>query len=301
MHSKTHFFSSLTPVTNSVSLYIFSLLICLIFLSPTKCLAQAPINHYEQASDDELKQAEHLFNLLFTQSSNTEAKTLAIKLGFTWKENKKNIYLKEMNTQNKRKTGKGEYRFSKIVKKGIALQAPHRYHDKHTGVIVKKLFSQYDISSIALNSLPRNAVTKGISASADLAHSDNNYHIAYSRAFANHFPHGNLIQLHGFNAKKRTSIIARDADIIMSTASSWSSNYLFKVQKCLSTQNWVSLRFPQQVKELGATQNSIASVMRQLGHVGFTHLELNLSSREAIVNDKSQLKRFAGCLLELVP
>ncbi len=274
---------------------------CVLTFTPTKSLATIPSNYYIQVSDEKLKQAEKLFTWLFTQSSLKEAKVLAIELGFSWKENKKNIYLLDKNTQEKNKTGIGEYRFSKSINNGFALQAPHRYHDKHTGVIVKKIFSQFKVSSIALNSLPRNAATKDPTISADLAHSDNNFHIAYSRAFARQFPQGNLIQMHGFNAKKRTSIIARDTDIIMSTASSWSSNYLFKMQKCLSDKNWISLRFPQQVKELGATQNSIATLMRQLGHVGFTHLELNLLTRESIVKDKVQLTRFAGCLLELAP
>ncbi len=289
------------PFHNKSKLPLWVILLCLTSFYSINCFAKFPSNYYEQATIEELKQAEQLFILLFSKSDLEEAKILAKNLGYTWKENTKNIYLYDNGTSDKNKTGKGDYRFSKTIHNGLALQAPHRYHDKHTGVIVKKLFSQYQVTSIALNSLPRNAPSNDITISADLAHSEKNFHVAYTRAFSHQFPQGNLVQLHGFNASKRTSIIARDTDIIMSTASSWSSNYLFKMQKCLMAQNWISLRYPQQVKELGATRNSIATLMRQLGHVGFAHLELNLSSRETIVNDKDQLKQFADCLMEHVP
>ena len=251
---------------------------------------------YHSPSSAQLEQGQLLFSWLMAQQSLKKAKSLAIKLKWHWRDNETFISLKDKN-----KLGWGEYRFSKKIHNAIALQAPHRYHDKHTGVIAKKLFTKGVVSSIALNSLPRYANSEEQNNLADLARLPHSFHSAYARAFAATFPQGKLIQLHGFSAAKRLTPQAQQAHIILSTGSVNRSEYLLQLQLCQNKQGWKSVSYPHQTSELGATQNSIGILMRHLGHLGFTHIELNLPTRKALTTHNTKLNQFADCLLESMP
>lgn len=258
------------------------------------CSANSPEHPvYHPPTSAQLDSAEQLFAWLFSAKSLTSARSSAAALGFTWRETETEITL-----QDKENRGWGDYRFSKIASEGIALQAPHRYHDTYTGKIARKLFALQGFSSIALNSLSRRAPQdNGSGITADMAHLTSSFHTSYSRAFAARYPQGKLIQLHGFSAAKRHSPEARNASIIISTGSSRSSAYLLDIQRCFTDRGWRSLRYPEQVRELGATKNSIGSLLRNIGHGGFTHIELDLQTREQLVKDEAQLESFANCLL----
>jgi hypothetical protein len=246
---------------------------------------------YRDPSPVQLIKAEQLFTWLFSKESLKKAQKISLELGFEWQETAHSIRLKD-----KAKIGWGDYRFSKRYVNGIVVMAPHRFHDKHTGVIAKSLFSKHKITSIALNSLPRYSGIERHTFS-DLAHIPNSLHTAYSRAFVTQFPNGKLIQLHGFNAQKRRTRAGQLSDIILSTGTRWPSEYLLTLQTCLINKNWKSVRYPQQVSELGATKNSVGRLLRHLGHFGFTHIELNASSRIKLLNNKNTQKAFANCIL----
>lgn len=269
-----------------------AILLLLTVSMPITCLSDSGDERiYREPNSAQLIQAEQLFTWLFSQEAYKKAKEAALALGFTWRENKQAIHLTDQA-----KIGWGDYRFSKLRSNDIALMAPHRYHDKHTGVIAKRLLTNYEFSSIALNSIPRYSQTAE-NQSADLAHLSTSLHTAYSRAFAARFPSGKLIQLHGFSAQKRRTIAAQQADVILSNGTAWPSEYLLTLQRCLIQQDWKTLRYPQQVSELGGTQNSIGQLLRSLGHSGFIHMELNANSRQKLLNEKNTRSAFAHCLL----
>lgn len=265
-----------------------------IVFQPLYCVASTDEKpQYRQPSLTQLNKAEQLFIWLFSQQSLKKAHISAKELGYHWRENKNSIHLKDNG-----KIGWGDYRFSKHKTSGIVIMAPHRYHDKYTGVITKTLFNKHNLTSIALNSISRYSNNQQQS-SADLAHLANSLHTAYARAFVTQFPEGKLIQLHGFNAHKRRTITAKMADAILSNGTAWSSKHLLTLQTCLSKPGWQSVRFPQQVSELGGSKNSIGGVLRYMGHSGFIHIELNASIREKLVNNKILTTTFAHCILGL--
>ena len=274
------------------------LITLLLFFSwPTMAYEKTPkIHMYHSPSAVQLEQAKLLFSWLMTQQSINKAKALASDLNWHWRDHKTFIAL-----QDKQKLGWGEYRFSKKNHNAIALQAPHRYHDKHTGVIAKKLFTKGAVSSIALNSLPRYSNSEEKNNLADLARLPHSFHTAYARAFAATFPQGKLIQLHGFNGQKRVSTLAQQAHIILSTGSTSRSEYLLQLQTCQNKYGWKSVSYPHQVAELGATKNSIGILMRRLGHNGFTHIELNLPTRKELTTLNTKLTQFSDCLLGSLP
>jgi len=249
---------------------------------------------YTTPTSAQLYQGEQLFKRLFARGSYANARSDALELGFSWQETDIDITLLEIE-----KRGWGEYRFSKTGDSGKVLQAPHRFYDKHTGTIARQLFELQGFTSIALNSLSRRtAVDRGGVATADLARLSNSFHIAYSRAFAAVYPQGQLIQLHGFSREKRASMEARQTNMILSTGGPWSSAYLLAIQDCFYASDWTSLRYPQQVRELGATRNSVGALLRNLGHGGFTHIEMDLDTRQQLSSDQGRLKSFARCLLK---
>ncbi len=271
------------------------LVVILLLAFPLDSMAKSKSHAiYIHPSQDQIKRSEQLFLWLFQQTSKDEAKKLAISLGFLWKETKYSIRLKDNKNM-----GWGEYWFHKNIHSGIVLQAPHRYYDKHTGVIAMRIFKKQNITSIAMNSIPRNAQTEPSHESADLAHLSISFYTAYSRAFTLHYPQGHLIQLHGFNSNKRKTHAARTASIILSHSESWTSQGILKTQDCLNKKNLKSLRYPQQVKELGGTKNRIGALLRHLGHAGFIHLEMNLPTRVLLIKNENILSQFSNCLVAL--
>ncbi|MFY0641077.1 MAG: hypothetical protein JXR16_08530 [Bermanella sp.] len=247
---------------------------------------------FKEPLPTQLIKAEQLFSWLFTQQSLDKAKEIAIDLDLSWQESEHDIRLID-----NAKTGAGDYRFSKAITSGIVVMAPHRYHDKHTGVITKIAFNKFKLTSVALNSLPRYS-GKPVAQSADLARSFSSFHSAYARAFVKVYPMGKLIQLHGFSAEKRKTREAQQADIIISNGTAWPGAYLLDLQTCLSKHSWKTLRYPKEVSELGATSNSIGKLLRQLGHAGFIHIELSANTRDGILNKKKLRSNFVNCMLE---
>lgn len=274
-------------------------------LASGACLALVVLHHISLAADKaepdtyqpptraELQQAEALFRDLFAGNYRDSNKDTASALGFLWGDDESAISL------SGHEQGWGEYHFAKTGSSDIALQAPHRFNDKYTGAIAIRLFRQHGFPALALNSVSRRtAVARDETLQADMARLPDSLHSIFSRAFASRYPEGQLVQLHGFDAKKRASPEARQADIILSTGGPWSSKYLLNMQGCLNDNAWNTLRFPQEVRELGATRNSIGALLRNLGHGGFVHIELNLETRKQLINDENQLQTFATCLLE---
>jgi hypothetical protein len=267
-----------------------------LLLAWVESCAAAPQNvrNYQIPTAAQLASGEQLFKRLFAREFTAPARSIANDLGFSWRETEFDIVLVDSARR-----GWGEYRFSKTASSDIVLQIPHRYSDMHTGKIARLIFAGRGVTSMALNSVSRRTpldLHPGMT--ADMAHLPESFHSAYSRAFAERYPDGHLVQLHGFDPKKRRSQQGQQANVIMSTGTPWSNAYLLEIQQCFIDQGWKALRYPQQVRELGGTTNSIGILMRNLGHSGFTHIELDRKTRNQLNRHPEQLAAFATCLQE---
>lgn len=192
--------------------------------------------------------------------------------------------------------GRGVFAFRSPVATGPVLQAPHSFHDRHTGRIATQLFNGGQLRAVAWNTVSRRTETADGSRQADMAHTWDSYFMAFSRAYAANSPEGHLIQLHGFSQKKRNTAEAAGATVILSSGTNFPGAHNRKLATCLSRHVEPVLLYPQQVSELGGTRNSIGQALRQSGFSGFSHLEMSPSLRKALRDDAQLQANFGTCI-----
>ena len=195
--------------------------------------------------------------------------------------------------------GRGLYRLRDDAGLPLALVAPHRGSDRHTGTLAQLLFEEMPVTAAAWNSAPRR-VTDACPGGGDATRVDTHFLTAFSLAFADKNPGGRIVQLHGFEQGKRTSSAAQLADIIVSEGSEEPSARLLDLADCLSValHPMAVAVFPLDTGELGAQQNRQGRAVRGEGFEGFAHLELSANLRERLVTDKALRAHFGACLVE---
>lgn len=184
-------------------------------------------------------------------------------------------------------SGQGIYMFRPHVRSRVVLQMPHQFKDLDTGRIGLAL----SYRAAAWNSLPRDK--------ADLAHREDSFFHAFSRAFAAQMPHGRLVQLHGFAAGKRATAAARRARIILSAGQRRATPAVTALAACLRRFFPAVRVYPDEVTELGGTSNAQGALLRASGHDGFVHLEMNRDLRRRLRDDSAQRQYLAQCLSEM--
>jgi hypothetical protein len=179
----------------------------------------------------------------------------------------------------------------------VVLMAPHRGADRWTGEITASLFSDHPFTAAAWNSAPRRASDE-CKAGGDVTRVETHFFTAFSLAFAEQFPHGRVIQIHGFEKELRTSGAGRAADMIISNGSDTPGDGLLNLADCLShsfPEHNVRV-YPLDVQELGATQNSQGQALREAGFAGFAHIEISNQLRRSFLDDPQMRASFAHCL-----
>ena len=179
----------------------------------------------------------------------------------------------------------------------VALVAPHRGADRHTGTIVQLLMAEHRFGAAAWNSAPRRA-SAACPHAGDVAREPTHYITAFSLAFAHQYPRGRIVQIHGFDGKNRQSLDAGKADFILGDGTANPPRILRDVADCLIRE------FPDRPvrvygidsDELGATTNRQGRALRRAGFAGFTHIEMSPGMREQLVGDRAVRARFAACL-----
>lgn len=193
--------------------------------------------------------------------------------------------------------GRGAYLLRDGAAQPIALVAPHRGSDRHTGTLVDLLFTEHPVSAAAWNSAPRRA--NGTCGGGDPTRHATHYLTAFSLAFAAVHPQGRIVQLHGFDKEKRESSAAQLAEMIVSGGTNAPGERLFGLADCLSATlapRRVAV-YPNDVAELGALTNQQGQALRSAGFNGFVHIEMSAQLRSDMVRDRGLRDAFAACLL----
>lgn len=179
----------------------------------------------------------------------------------------------------------------------VALVAPHRGADRHTGTIVQLLMAEHRFGAAAWNSAPRRA-SAACAHAGDVAREPTHYITAFSLAFAHQYPRGRIVQIHGFEGKNRQSLDAANADFILGDGTANPPLILREVAACLVREfpNRQVRVFGVDSDELGATTNRQGRALRRAGFAGFTHIEMSPGMRELLVGDHAARARFAVCL-----
>lgn len=181
----------------------------------------------------------------------------------------------------------------------LALTAPHRGHDRHTGALAAALFLETGARAAAWNSAPRRP-SKTCPDAIDLAREEHHPFTAFTLAFAEVHRDGLVVQLHGFDGERRFGLAASEAAMILSDGTDTPGERLFGLADCLSLAFAPRevLVYPLQTGELGALSNAQGAALRREGLDGFVHLEIAADMRAALVADSTMRRTLGVCLVE---
>lgn len=196
------------------------------------------------------------------------------------------ITLQEMPTA---KQGRGFFAINTRATKNWLLQAPHADSDLYTGKIVSRLFLEGEFKAAQWNTVKRDI--------RDMAHTPNTYWQAFTLAFAQQYPDGKVIQLHGYDQAIRKTKAGESSDMILSAGHETAPLWVQQTAACLKNAfpKRVSL-YPLDVQELGGTNNVQGQLLRSLGHNGFLHIEMSKNMRKQLLDNADLRKLFIKCL-----
>ncbi len=250
---------------------------------------------YLAPNSAELLYVEKLFTRLLQNHRDAKVRALAASLDLEWIELAPGRLL--LRERKDARYGRGIYAFREDGG-AIALQAPHSRSDRSTGSIAARLIAERRFAAAAWNSLPRREKNKVPGSGADLAHLDDTWMMAFSRAFAGVYPEGRIVQLHGYSAAKRRTARARELDAIVSAGHVRPSLAATDITHCLQDRGVAAAGlYPIEVRELGGTTNRIGQALRAAGFFGFVHLEMSKSLRSSLLEHADRRKAFGRCLL----
>ena len=166
------------------------------------------------------------------------------------------------------------------VEHEVILQAPHSFHDRGTGELAYEAFKSTSVRGFFFNSLHRHHNYPKRQASthpADLAHTTQSAFHSISVSWLERFRSGRIVQLHGFDASGRRG----DWDVILSVGvRSESGASLSRLRDRLIPLLGATARYPEDVRQLGATSNTLAKWCAAHAPGRFVHIELSPAARE---------------------
>jgi hypothetical protein len=193
----------------------------------------------------------------------------------------------------------------------LLLQAPHAYFDVGTGDLAAELFFQPPPGprprALFTNTIHRYQRGPGDKQKrkhnpADVAHNaDHAFNVA-TEAFAIAARHIRLVQLHGFGNLERASVdddeVVSDTAMVVSAGDSagsspWSSRVASELRAIFGDG---VVRFPEDVRKLGATTNVQNRTLRTLGGHHFLHVEMSRVVRDRLAASRDLRERLATAL-----
>lgn len=246
---------------------------------------------YRPPSDDALREVDSLFVRTLSQHEGQDELQqvwAAVGMELLSVEDKGGT-LWVIREQSTRKTGRGMYAVRVGKAQPLAIQAPHSGADRYTGEIALRLLQEGEAKAGAWRTVPRSK--------ADLAHLDGTYFQAFTRAFAQVFASGQILQLHGFEQEKRIGRSVGEAEIILSDGTATPPARLTRIANCWKRELAVIVkRYPDEAKDLGATTNAQALLLHSLGHAGFLHVEMSEGLRAQLQQDPARRAAWLRCV-----
>ena len=260
---------------------------------------RARADGFEVPNRRELTQALTLFRRAFGEARLRELKALAAPLKF-------GLRLVDLDGADvlliydqERHRGWGVYAVREGPSHELLLQAPHSYADRYTGILLERFLLEGAARAAAWNTTHRHAGHRvATRTEADLAKQHNSMFQCFTRAFAESFRRGAVVQVHGFSRSKRKTRAASAVDIIISGGTSEAPAWSPSVQCSLAEvfQSRVGI-YPVDVVELGGTKNAQGKLLRRLGFDNFLHLELSLTVRRRLKEEVDLRRALLGILV----
>lgn len=234
---------------------------------------------FSMSIGEEVKAFEKLLRESVDQSfASEETKSNWRELGWVvhFMEDQQMVIIEEHQS---RRSGRGLYAIRIPVVDPIMVQAPHRFFDTKTGVITKQLFQRQNIQAAAWNTVHRKHY--------DMAHQSRSFFNSFTRVMIEKYPELVNFQVHGFDASKREGAQAESAATlaIVSNATRSPNKLTKRFAREMKTRFgkdrvWL---YPFETRELGATTNEQASVMRAQGNRNFIHVEMAKPLRDQLL------------------
>ncbi len=191
-----------------------------------------------------------------------------------------------------RGTGTYVFRTGEVLEE-LIIQAPHSYHDYHTGSIAERMFHDAKIRGFFFNTchryrpFPENSKSKGADP-ADLAHATDSYFHLFSVEYLSRVREGRLIQVHGF---ERETLAKNKIGVVLSNGTEEPSAWSRRVRDALGGEfGGVEIAlYPEDTRYYGATSNAQARWVQSYGRGQFLHLELSRALRERLTGDDELL------------
>jgi hypothetical protein len=196
----------------------------------------------------------------------------------------------------------------------VVLQAPHAYHDRHTGFLLARVFLEAPPEraprAFFTNTIQRYRGAEGRSVvenapppapqDADVCHNPRHLYTTASVAAARTLGRVTLLQLHGYG--DRNIPLAADGLPIHAIVSSGSRRRSTDVSRAVTfaLQELLGPRvrsYPEEVRSLGGTRNVLNRRLRELPEADFVHLEAAYTLRHMLRADEQLLTEVGHTLL----
>ena len=255
-------------------------------------ITQSKTASYQAPSFNKIQHCQQLFYQALSTGYTKNLQQAWLQQGFSLTQQDGVLVIKALKNQ-----GEGVY----VIKEKkqvplIALQAPHSFKDLHTGKIIAELLQHPQFYAGGWNSVPRYGAY-----SQDLAHLDNSIFQAFTQALAQAHPDSWIVQLHGFNQKKRKTATGQRAEMILSNTESDSPVWLQTLAQHLR-QQWRHKHieiYPQTIRELGGTKNRNAFLLKRQGFTHFIHIETSKKMRDELRHHPQSRQVFIQALQQL--
>jgi hypothetical protein len=198
-----------------------------------------------------------------------------------------------VRTEATNSNGQGFYIINKSTNaKPIGLQIPHGDSDLKTEEIGVRLCLEHSFLTCAWNTIHRRVF--------DVAHTADSTFQRFIKAQLTENSEILFAQIHGFDATKRRSQAGRQASLIMSDGTEH-SKHLASAVELLSKHDpgLTTMLYGRDVKELGATTNAQAKLIRDLSDGKFVHIEMNHKERSQMVSNAERRRALYDALTTL--
>ncbi len=199
--------------------------------------------------------------------------------------------------------GTGAYVFrTGPVDHELIVQAPHTYHDYHTGTIAERIFRQESVRGFFFNTCHRyRPYPEGTDNDrvhpADMAHVTDSYFHLFSVEYLTQISDTALVQIHGF---ERRALRKNDIGVVLSngtdTPSAWAQRMSDRLHANLG--GVAVAVYPSDTHYYGATSNAQASWVEAYHRGAFLHVELSRRLRERLIDDDELLQTLAQSIVK---
>ena len=252
---------------------------------------------YYPPSRDHLRRAQGLFSEMTRMGADeSRLREEFVQLGFELHtiDDGSGRPLRVASESTGHRQGRGVYAVRPSAVHGLVIQAPHGFFDRHTRALCTQVFLQGDFFAAAWSTSHRTQV--------DVAHEPKHFFQAFTLAMAASRQGSTVLQLHGFDQRKRSSVTARTADFIVANGTRLPRLSTRRTAHSLQAAlPHLSVRlFPWSVQELGAITNTQARSLRSSVDDDFISLEMSSPARQQLLQTPDQLAAFAQALAQSV-